>query len=397
MQAGVIMDILHHDDFALLLVAKLKSILPSIDDLELYEFRYALSLLTPERGWDVIQPEPMTEIEAKVNCRDFYESIQTKKKIDGKIVVDQNIVHLTQMLFVGLVNGKYPKNWVDEHFFFDIRSFLFFHRTRYFTNAVKEHFGGKPGLTFPPKQKELLRYTEIGYKLFREANQEVDRAFIDTVVRLVNARGMPILLTLAGPTAAGKTEIMERLSQAFTTNGKMITTIEMDNFFIDRDLRGEQPIGEKTTHYGIFKESLRGILRGQRVMIPRYDFINATSSHDIDGNLKPGCKPLEIEPADIVFIEGNFPFQIKEISDLIGIKVVYLTDDPIRLRRKWKRDIDFRKKYDPNFFINRFFKTQFLRADDCYLSQMQCCDIVVDTTSAALWITPQISEEIGML
>ncbi len=72
--------------------------------------------------------------------------------------------------------------------------------------------------------------------------------------------------------------------------------------------------------------------------------------------------PIEIEPADIIFIEGNFPFLIEEVLHLIGIKVVYLTDDPIRLKRKWKRDIDYRKKYEPNYFRNRYFKDQFIMA-----------------------------------
>jgi len=103
---------------------------------------------------------------------------------------------------------------------------------------------------------------------------------------------------------------------------------------------------------------------------------------------------LEIEPADIILLEGNFPFQMDEISDLISLKIVYLTDDPIRLKRKWKRDIDYRKNYDPAHFRNRFFKTQFLRAEDCYKSQIEKCDIVVDTTAAALWVTPEISESL---
>ena len=76
---------------------------------------------------------------------------------------------------------------------------------------------------------------------------------------------------------------------------------------------------------------------------------------------------------------------------MIGIKVVYLTDDPIRLKRKWKRDIDYRKKYDPTHFRNRFFKTQFLRAEDVYRPQIEKCDMVVDTTGAALWVTPEIA------
>jgi len=108
--------------------------------------------------------------------------------------------------------------------------------------------------------------------------------------------------------------------------------------------------------------------------------------------LKADAVTIEIEPAEIIFIEGNFPFLLKEVVHLIGIKVVYLTDDPIRMKRKWKRDIDYRKKYEPTYFRNRFFKDQFLMAQECYWPQMQACDLVVDTTGAALWATPEIAE-----
>ncbi len=377
-------------EFTSQLFERMKSVNAAIDDLELYEFRYALSNLCPKEGWGSIQLESMDALEKKISSRDFYESIQTKKVVGEKVVLDEQIIKLSRMLFVGLVNGDYPVAWINAHFYFDIRAFLFFHRTRYFSNEVTTHFGRKPWRSFEPLQKKLDRVQEIGFRAFRSANAEIDQAFIDVIVRLIDLRGTPILMTLAGPTAAGKTEIMERLYNEFSSRGKKITTIEMDNFLLDRELRGEGAIGEKTTHFALFKQSLSDILSGKQISIPRYDFINATSSHDPQGNLRPGRTPLQIEPADIVFIEGNFPFQTKEISNLIGIKVVYLTDDPVRLKRKWKRDIDYRKKYDPTFFVNRYFKTQFLRADDCYLTQMQYCDIVVDTTGAALWVTPDL-------
>jgi uridine kinase len=151
-------------------------------------------------------------------------------------------------------------------------------------------------------------------------------------------------------------------------------------------------MGKESTHFGLFMRSLEMILQGRKITIPRYDFVQATSSHDLDGNLKTGCIPLEIEPADIIFMEGNFPFHMEELSGLIGIKAVYLTDDPNRLKRKWKRDIDYRKKYDPAYLSNRFFRTQFLRAEECYRPLMKVCDIVVDTTGAALWASPEIVE-----
>ena len=218
------------------------------------------------------------------------------------------------------------------------------------------------------------------------------RLLLILIKKFIEKRGIPLLLTLAGPTAAGKTEILDRIHKALDQDCMKMTSIEMDNFLMDRDVRGEKSMGEETHHFKLFKHCLEDIRNGKKIIIPRYDFVAATSSHDRNGNIKPGCDPIEIEPADIVFIEGNFPFQMKEITDLISIKVVYLTDDPIRLKRKWKRDIDYRKKYDSFFFINRFFKTQFLRAQDCYIPQMKICDIVVDTTNAALWVTPGIAK-----
>ena len=90
-------------------------------------------------------------------------------------------------------------------------------------------------------------------------------------------------------------------------------------------------------------------------------------------------------------VRGNFPFLIEEVAHLIGIKVVYLTDDPIRFKRKWKRDIDYRKKYEPTYFRNRYFKDQFIMAEIAYRPQMAMCDMVVDTTGAALWTTPEVA------
>ena len=108
--------------------------------------------------------------------------------------------------------------------------------------------------------------------------------------------------------------------------------------------------------------------------------------------MKPDGKPIEIEPADIIFIEGNSPFLIPEIAPLVGIKVVYLTDDSVRLKRKWRRDIDYRKKYDPYYLRNRFFKEQPAMAIKSYQPQLGVCDIYVNTSSAEIWFTPEIAE-----
>jgi uridine kinase len=259
---------------------------------------------------------------------------------------------------------------------------------------VLAHLGGQPFKQFERKQKRFERCQGVSYKEFKEANAEVDEAFIASVQKLVAAKGVPLRLAIAGPTAAGKTEIVARLRRALEQTGQHSTMIELDNFLTDRDYREENGIdslGGQAVHLELFTQSLQDILQGKKIVIPRYDFVYATSSHDLDGVLRPGQVPVEVEPADIIFIEGNFPFLLQEIAPLIGVKVVYLTDDAVRLKRKWKRDVDYRKKYDLTYLRNRYFREQFLMAHECYLPQMQTCDMVVDTTGAALWATPEIA------
>ncbi len=381
--------------FAMLLFEKMKRVNVGIDEMELYEFRYALHNLYPENGgWESVQLAPREELEGWISDPDFYGGIQIKPRMGDQIVLDPTIARLTNTLFVGLVAGEYPEEWVRAHYYFDIRGFYFLTRTVYLTDAVVAHLGGRPFRCFEPKQEQFERHQDLGYKAFKEANAEVDRAFIESAEKLIAAKGEPEVLAIAGPTAAGKTEIVERLRQSFEQSGRRVTSIEMDNFLTDRDQREEKGIytlGRQAIHFELFKQSLEAICRGQQISIPRYDFVHATSSHDLDGRLKPGGVPIYLEPADIILIEGNFPFLLEEVTPLIGIKVVYLTDDAIRLKRKWKRDIDYRKKYEPTYFRNRYFRSQFLMARKCYRPQMEVCDILVDTTGAAIWVTPEVA------
>jgi uridine kinase len=384
--------------FSETLLEKMKSIFPGIQELELYEFRYGLADLLPKNGWDTVKLESRDEIETRINSRAFYDNIQIKPRVDDHIVLNAEIVRLAQMLFVGLVTGEYSPDWVNAHFYFDIRGFYFLHRTSYFTERVLAHFGGQPYRRFEQKQKQLERLQDVGYKAFREANEEVDQLFIQSVMKLIARRGTPILLAIAGATAAGKTEIVERLGAAFKLAGQKTTSIELDNFFTDRDdreARGVDSQGKEALHFELFKQALEDITNGKAISTPVYNFIDGSSSHDMDGKLKPGRIPVEIEPADIIFLEGNFPFLIEEILHLIGIKVVYLTDDPIRMKRKWKRDMDYRKKYDLSYFRNRYFKDQFIMAQIAYLPQLEVCDMCVDTTGAALWTTPEIAKTLA--
>ena len=378
--------------FSEVLFAKMKLLCPALVELEMYEFNYCMENVVPEAGWDTIKLDSTADIEKKINDFSFYKGIQINQKANGNIVLDDQISGLTRMLFIGLVTDAYSLEWIDANFYFDPRGFIFLTRTRYFTDKVLAHLGGKPYAAFTPKQRDFVHCQAVGYKDFKAANKEVDECFIQSMQKLIEYKKTPILLAIAGQTAAGKTEIVERLSEAFLTAGQHVTTIELDNFLTDRDYREAHGIdseGKKALHFELLKQALADITSGKKISIPRYDFVNATSSHDISANLKPGGIPVDVEPADIIFMEGNFPFLLEEIVDLIGIKVVYFTDDPVRIKRKWKRDMDYRKKYSVNYFRNRYFKDQFIMAQIAYIPQLEVCDLAVDTTGAAIWASAE--------
>lgn len=382
-------------EFSEILFSEVQKINPSIASLELYEFRYALENIVPKDGWNRTELMDKASIEKMVNKRAYYEAIQLRPKQDGRPVFDAEVIRLTQMLFKGLVERKYEPDWVLKHFYFDIRGFFFFHRTQYYDPTKDFTLEYPPFRTFIPKQKELNRYQSIGYRKFKEANDDIDNCFIELLQKIISQGKKPYVIGIAGQTAAGKTEIVSRIQQEFLKLNLSFSTLEIDHFLTDRDLREERGVdslGKEALHFDLFINALKDLRTGIKVFIPQYDFISAISSHTEDGILKEGYLMGEVPPADIIFIEGNFPFLYPEVAELIDLKVVYLTDDEIRLKRKWKRDMDYRKKYDVTYFVNRYFREQYLMAESAYTPQIRQCDLLVDTTDAKVWLSPSLKK-----
>ena len=373
---------------------KSEQINTAIKTLDNTEFNYALKyLLSFFSSDDYISIPEKEVIENRIKDPEFYKNIKLKPVENGEIILDKNIAELTVTLFAGLDSGKYNTEWVNSLFYFDVRGFVFIPRTVYFSPAVLENLQHKPFLQFEKKQLKFDSFQGIGYSDFKEANQEIDTQLISLIKKILTKTGYPAVIGIAGQTAAGKTEIAEYLQKEMSSQGKSVKSIEMDNFFLDRDYREAEGIGsmnKDSIHYSLLKNCIDHLKENSSCGIPVYDQLTGESSHNNDSILKEGKKNITVNPADIIYIEGNFPFLFPEIAQLIDLKIMYLTDDAVRLKRKWKRDIDYRKKYNPRYLCNRYFRTQFLKAEAVYIEQLERCDIAVDTTDSSIWINERI-------
>ena len=160
------------------LYQKLSQLNAGIQELALYEFRYALELITPPLGWQTVTVEALNTLAERIQQPSFLTGVQFKPQRNGKTILDPSICHLTQQLFVGLVTEVYSKEWIDRLFYFDIRAFIFLIRTQYFDQAFFTHFGRKPYAQFDKNQSQLEKYQDVGYREFSQANLEVDSSLI---------------------------------------------------------------------------------------------------------------------------------------------------------------------------------------------------------------------------
>lgn len=109
------------------------------------------------------------------------------------------------------------------------------------------------------------------------------------------------LLCLAGPSSSGKTTSSRRLRVQLLTAGINSETIELDNYFVDRDKTPRDKDGNpdfdalEALDLALINEHLTDLFAGKEVEIPRFDFIT--------GKRMPGRR-LKLEANQLLVIEG---------------------------------------------------------------------------------------------
>ena len=146
----------------------------------------------------------------------------------------------------------------------------------------------------------------------------------------------PLLISIAGGTASGKTTVVEKIEKHF--NSKDVTVVCMDNYYKRRDdLSLEE---RKLINYDhpdaldleLLKKHLNLLLSGDYIECPIYDF----QLHNRKSNT------MRIKPTKVILLEGILALYDEEIRNMSNILIFVESEADIRFIRRLKRDIESR-------------------------------------------------------
>jgi phosphoribulokinase len=191
----------------------------------------------------------------------------------------------------------------------------------------------------------------------------------DKLVRINRQRphgGRPVLLAIAGDSAAGKTTLTAGLVEALG-HDRCVSLCADDYHRYDREERRTLPftaLHPDCNYIGIMEQHLQLLATGQPILKPVYDHATGLLA-----------RPELVEPADFVIVEGLLPLHTKLARACFDV-TVYL-DPPEEIRRGWKVQRDTRKRgYTAEQVLDELERRE--AESEAYIrAQRQHADIVV--------------------
>ncbi|MBN1202688.1 MAG: nucleoside kinase [Anaerolineae bacterium] len=136
--------------------------------------------------------------------------------------------------------------------------------------------------------------------LVNEALHEQHIAQIASQIAGRHKEGLRLVL-IAGPSSSGKTSFAKRLAIQLMAHGLRPYTLEMDRYFVERELTPRDESGEydfealEAVDLSLFNEQLLGLTTGQCVQIPHFDFVTGTRAFGED---------VQLSADHILIVEG---------------------------------------------------------------------------------------------
>ena len=161
----------------------------------------------------------------------------------------------------------------------------------------------------------------------------------------------PVVIGIAGGSGSGKTTIAHEIADEIHDDDHIII-ITQDSYYKDNTgVPMETRMKINYDHPDAFdmpllEAQINQLLHRKPVEMPTYDFTAHTRSD----------KPIHIEPADIIILEGILVLSSEAIRDLMDIKVYVDTDDDIRFIRRLQRDMKERGR-SLDSVINQYLLT----------------------------------------
>ncbi len=148
---------------------------------------------------------------------------------------------------------------------------------------------------------------------------------------------MPLVIGIAGGTGSGKSTIARNIKSAVSPE-ESVVIIEMDSYYRDfshlsyeqrDDLNFDHP---DAIDFDLLVTQMHELMNGRAIQKPVYDFVHHARAKDLE----------QVQPAEIVILEGIMVFHKKEVRDLLDIKIFVDTDSDIRVFRRIRRDMESR-------------------------------------------------------
>lgn len=143
----------------------------------------------------------------------------------------------------------------------------------------------------------------------------------------------PILIGIAGGTGSGKSTVAHEIYKGLPSENLCI--IEQDSYYKDQsNLSFEERCKTNYDHPDAFDTALllkhlKMLLNEEKIDKPIYDFSIHNRKKEV----------IEVEPREIIILEGILIFSEPEIRDLMDIKIFVDTDADVRIIRRIQRDI----------------------------------------------------------